>query len=542
VTPQRPVTAPGQQLQTREAPRPRRTPQVQLILFALMLMLFVLGILSWVVAHSYRFGLIFLVPAVAVFMIFVRGTDNIRGRFPLRSLFGHEQEDEDPQAAPQQPAQPRGGPKHAQRQSQQPPYQPDNQPAPQPGYESAQQPDYSPTEQSGYPSAQQPNYQQGYQPVNQSGQQPSYQPAQQPGYPPAQQPGYQPVQQQAGYQPALQPGYQPVQQPGYPPAQQQPGYQSVQQPDQQQAHRTSAPLVALQDPAAGQAGPPSFGRSKAGQAAWHLPVSQAASGLAADAARLGDLEIRAASVVGPDHRCDEPARPRQDAYALGRTADGRFLVIAVADGVGQSKHADIGARVAVSAAVTELAELAGAGRLPQDAAASLFTKIARKMAGTARSRSLRDQDVCSILITAVIPTAPRHDGTRPMWVAWLGDVSMWVMRDKNLQRVTGGDKAGLDMNTLDAVLPFNPDRAHERNWELQPGDRVALMTDGLSDSFQAIPAAFDYFTAQWAGPPPHPTAFLQDLCYDAPAQADDRTVVVTWCGDPDPASASNGRR
>ena len=80
--------------------------------------------------------------------------------------------------------------------------------------------------------------------------------------------------------------------------------------------------------------PPVFSRASAsGQAPWHLPVGTAPSGLAADAARLGDLEVRAASMVGAGHRCQEPADPRQDAYALGRTPDGQFLIIAVADGV-----------------------------------------------------------------------------------------------------------------------------------------------------------------------------------------------------------------
>ena len=195
--------------------------------------------------------------------------------------------------------------------------------------------------------------------------------------------------------------------------------------------------------------------------------------------------------------------------------------------------------MAVSAAVSELAEMVAAGGIPSNAAGSLYTTVSRKMAGTARSRSMQEKDVCSILITAVIPTVPRYDGTRTMWASWLGDVSLWVQRDGTLQRITGRDKAGLDMNALDAVLPYHPELAQETTVELLPDDRVAVMTDGLSDSFQAVAAVGDYFSAQWAGPPPHPTMFLQSLCYDAPVQSDDRTVVVTWCGGKTPALMTN---
>lgn len=293
-------------------------------------------------------------------------------------------------------------------------------------------------------------------------------------------------------------------------------------------------------PQAGQLpGPPVFGApSKAGQASWHLPVGAAPSGLAADGIRLGDLEVRAASMVGAGHRCMEPAVARQDAYALSRTTDGRFLVIAVADGVGQSKHADLAARIAVNAATRELAAVVESeGPMAVDAV-ELYRRIAGEMIGTGRDRGIKDADVCAILITAVIPASPGPDGMRPVWATWIGDVSLWVSRDGELTRVTGQDKDGLDRNALHAVLPFSPDQVNTGTLDVFPQDRVALMTDGVSDSLTALDGAMAYFARQWAGPPPHPAAFLHSLCYDGPTQSDDRTAVVVWCGDGDPG----GRR
>jgi len=285
--------------------------------------------------------------------------------------------------------------------------------------------------------------------------------------------------------------------------------------------------------------PPVFvGRSTPGQAPWYLPVGAAPSGLAADGIRLGDLEVRAASIVGAGHRCEEPAIPRQDAYALGRTQDGRYLVVAVADGVSASEYADLAARIAVSAATRELARMLESGGLAAIDAGLLYKKIAGEIIGTGRSRGIPDEEVCAILITAVIPATARPDGTRPMWASWIGDVSLWVSRGGELLRWTGQDKTGLDRNELRAVLPFSPDEVEQLTLDLHPDDRVALMTDGVSDSLSSVEGTIDYFARQWAGPPPHPAAFLHSLCYDGPGQTDDRTAVVVWCNTPYPG----GRR
>lgn len=306
----------------------------------------------------------------------------------------------------------------------------------------------------------------------------------------------------------------------------------------------SAPLAPAQLPGRGPAtgvvdrpevrgtvpAPPTFGVSTAGQAPWRLPAHAAPSGLAADAANLGDLEVRAASMVGPSHRCDEPADPRQDAYALGRTPDGQYLIVAVADGVGSSRNSDLGARVAVATSVRELAKMLASGGIPSIDTQLLYNLIVGAMVGTGRDRNLPDGDICSIVITAVIPTAPRPDGTRQMWASWIGDVSLWVAHGGVLKRLTGEEKSGLDRNQLSAVLPFHPDQYREDSFDLPPDSRVALMTDGLSDSFSDVPHVADFFAAQWAGPPPHPAAFLHSLCYDAPGQGDDRTAVVVWTG------------
>jgi protein phosphatase 2C-like protein len=277
--------------------------------------------------------------------------------------------------------------------------------------------------------------------------------------------------------------------------------------------------------------PPVFANgSPAGQTPWHLPVGASPSGLAADAARIADLEVRAASVVGAGHRCQEPAGPRQDAYILGRTPSGDHLVVAVADGVAGSSRSDLGARVAVSTASRELVGMVAAGGISGIDRNLVYNRVAGEMLGTGRSRGLADDDICSILILAVIPTAPNPAGSRTIWFSWIGDVSLWLHRDGLLRRTTGSNKSGLDRNVLPATLPFNPDQSKEDYLNIFSSDRLAIMTDGLSDTLDRVAGAFEFFTNRWAGPAPHPAAFLHDLCYDGPGQLDDRTAVVVWCG------------
>jgi hypothetical protein len=115
-----------------------------------------------------------------------------------------------------------------------------------------------------------------------------------------------------------------------------------------------------------------------------------------------------------------------------------------------------------------------------------------------------------------------------MWTAQIGDVSVWLLQSGSLQQVTGPQKAGMDKNTLQYVLPVDPSGVRQRSIELHSGDAVAVMTDGLSESLTNIAGVDDFFRQRWASGPQHPAAFLRDMCYDAPGQADDRTAVVAW--------------
>lgn len=281
---------------------------------------------------------------------------------------------------------------------------------------------------------------------------------------------------------------------------------------------------------------PRFGHGAiAQQQPWRLPVqSSPVAGVVADEAAVGDLVVRAASVVGPGHRCADPAVVRQDAYRIGRDPAGDFVVIAVADGVSSSARADLGATVAVSTAVAAVLERlrldGGTGGL---SAAELFELVASRVSGEAADRGLADRDVCAVLIVAVLPTRLRDDAPNRLWVGWLGDVSLWRLGDGRWSIAAGdrkGGDGGIESNAIAAVLPFDPGAARSEFLPLSAGDRLTLVTDGVGDGLAGLPALNRYLADEWAGPPPI-ADFINHVGYDAEQFTDDRTAVTVWTGE-----------
>jgi len=283
--------------------------------------------------------------------------------------------------------------------------------------------------------------------------------------------------------------------------------------------------------------PPRFGSrgSTASRLPWLLPKFTAPAAIQADQAQVGGLSVRAASVVGPGHRCEEPAHPRQDAYRLGRDTTGRFLIVAVADGLSSGARSELGADVAVRHAVdalrTRLHEDPAVDRLDADA---VFRAAATAMTSTASEAGLVPADVCAVLVTAVVDSFPDAHGDHPMWVGWIGDASVWALRDHAWVQIAGDAKAhatdpsaGLASNAVNACLPQHPGRAGQEEFRIGGGTAVAVVTDGVGDAMTGIPEANAYLAERWARPPAL-GALLNDLCFDARQHLDDRTAVVLW--------------
>ncbi|MFJ3303710.1 protein phosphatase 2C domain-containing protein [Streptomyces sp. NPDC086549] len=283
-------------------------------------------------------------------------------------------------------------------------------------------------------------------------------------------------------------------------------------------------------PAAGRGFPVLARASRAAAAPWLLPAAGSAQhGIAADCAVLGGLRIRAASVVGPSHR--GRAVPRQDAYRIGRDAAGRYLVAAVADGMSDSRHSDVGANVATAALVAALRDALDAHGDPDRIdTKQVFLAAAGQMYRAAEQRGWDADDVRAVAVTAVVPAHPDPVGVRRVWLAAIADVSAWRLREGRWQQLIGEEKGGLDASAVAGFLPHDPARFARVRAELGPGDVLALTSDGVADAFTVVPGARAWFAERWERPPAIGDFMLQ-VGFEQAQLQDDRTAVVVWPDD-----------
>lgn len=278
--------------------------------------------------------------------------------------------------------------------------------------------------------------------------------------------------------------------------------------------------------------PPVFdGVARAARLPWLLPTEPSQSGIAADEARLGDLDVRAVSLIGASHRCEEPATARQDAYRLGRDAAGRYLVVAVADGLSDSRRSDLGARVATRRAVDMVREELDRGAALDIRWLEVFRVAASTVVSAAKQSGLSPNEVCTALIVAIIPAEPdNRDGGRHVWFASLADVSAWERSESGWRMLAGDCKEDvLNRNAVHHFLPYHPDKVTVVCHDLPPGATITIVSDGVGDALTDVPGASEWFARRWRTPPPL-ASFLLDVAYEARGQLDDRTAVTVWCG------------
>ncbi|MDH6139164.1 hypothetical protein P3T35_001164 [Kitasatospora sp. GP30] len=280
---------------------------------------------------------------------------------------------------------------------------------------------------------------------------------------------------------------------------------------------------------------PRFGEGAPAQGyPWLLPERTVQNGIAADEAQVGVLGVRAASVVGPGHRCGRPAGPRQDSYRIGRSRDSRYVIVAVADGLSSAALSDTGATMASSQAVTLLREQVEAVGFDRLDVAGLFGRIAESITAHAAGRGIDAAHLATVLVTAVV-AEPDANGVARAWIGSLGDSSAWTLDPRVAQwRFAAGEAkdraAEVVSNEVAGRLPDTPQLAVAHYLSLPAGAALALVTDGIGDAW-ADPAGSvnEYFANAWRAPVPA-TRFTADVGFDAPQCLDDRTAVVVWNG------------
>jgi len=254
--------------------------------------------------------------------------------------------------------------------------------------------------------------------------------------------------------------------------------------------------------------------------------------------------LRAASIRGLSHRYY--GKTRQDAYAFRTTADGRWLAVAVADGVSAGAYSHVAAEVVTRDGCRLLAESL-VDRGPDEVDwAGLLRDLADRIvmrgrdmlvsAGVVDTADPTDRTVAEHMsataLFAVVGLAPADAG-RPMFCLAVGDSSAWVLGpDREAPwRPVSQRKAGEDgvASSATFALPLAPDAPPAVKAEtLPPGAAVVLVSDGIGDPLGDGTGEVGRFLAAVWAEPPGPLEFAAQVDFARRSYDDDRTAVVVW--------------
>ncbi|WP_157647627.1 protein phosphatase 2C domain-containing protein [Actinomycetospora chiangmaiensis] len=251
------------------------------------------------------------------------------------------------------------------------------------------------------------------------------------------------------------------------------------------------------------------------------------------------LEVRAASVRGLAHRYYGTVR--QDSYAVRLSDDRRWLIAAVADGVSAGAHSHVAADTACLAATLEVCILLAAGPPQEIDWASMFARVADRVAAETRvqlGRCARDPgadlatlaaEAAATLIVAVEAVEAAADGSREVHLCGVGDTSGWRLGGNGWHRLLGGKSDGVLANSATAALPVLPSHPPQPVRTVVPAEQaLVLMTDGIGDPLgDGAGEVGAFLAAQWRGAPP-PLEFAAQIDFARRSYDDDRTAIAVW--------------
>lgn len=256
------------------------------------------------------------------------------------------------------------------------------------------------------------------------------------------------------------------------------------------------------------------------------------------------LDVRAASVRGLSHRYY--GKVRQDSFGHQMSADRRWLVACVADGVSQGPFSHLAADVATTFGVERIVNYLDGGHdpatLPWD---QLLKKVCAEIAAVAMPHlseagiedpaSLRPyalaREIATTVLYALVDTFPDDDGVLPVHMKEVGDTSGWVIRKgtslEALQAIKNEGEAVASAAVI--ALPALPnDVGPAVRTAIGAGDALLLVTDGIGDPLgNGVGDVGEFIVDQWATPPP-PLLFASQTDFARRGFDDDRTALGIW--------------
>lgn len=250
-------------------------------------------------------------------------------------------------------------------------------------------------------------------------------------------------------------------------------------------------------------------------------------------------ELRAASVRGLSHA--NYGVVRQDEYAFRITAGGRYLVVAVADGVSSGHHSDQAAMIVTrrgAELVAEYLERHGPDDIPwmtvmRELAARVLDR-GRQLVAIGGGRPASDDEIAheiaATALFAVVDLVPGPDGCAVQTVA-LGDTSALVLRDggwEPLQPVKNA-RAAVASSATSAIPALPPALAAPIRTTVKAGEALVLVSDGVGDALGGGRGPVAEFLAEvWATAPRTALEFAAQVGFARKSFDDDRTAVAVW--------------
>ncbi|MDP8930045.1 MAG: protein phosphatase 2C domain-containing protein [Actinomycetota bacterium] len=205
--------------------------------------------------------------------------------------------------------------------------------------------------------------------------------------------------------------------------------------------------------------------------------------------------------------------------------DEQQRVFAVADGLGGHPAGHLASRLAVD---TIASTLTGKPLQEMDDVGSVLSETLQAAHQAVLEGAEADPSRRGMGTTAVLAHMSRNE--RELWIGHVGDSRAYLMRSGELRQVTTDHTSGgwLGGRTISQALgtwgDVSPEVIHH---ELQPGDRILLCTDGLTDMVHAPQIA------RLLGADEHAERLCDQLVDEAIAEGgrDNVTVVVVTVED-----------
>ena len=266
-----------------------------------------------------------------------------------------------------------------------------------------------------------------------------------------------------------------------------------------------------------------------------------------DGFSIGNLTVRAASLRGSSHQYR--GTPRQDAYAARSTANDEWLILAVADGVSDGRWSELSAESAcqfgseiVAARLVESGSI-GAIEWP-DIARMVNVHLAHQARGFLADPILRENgrtgstpiegtamDVSAVMSTTLVMAAistsnEPGEGIHFAVSSVAGDSSAWQLTNEGRWEHLVGNKS--PTNAVESLPRETIVAPTDHRGQLQSGDALVLMTDGLSEPLgNGTGEVGQFLHDQWISPPDI-LLFPQQLGFVRSGCSDDRTAVSVW--------------